>query len=60
MQYVSETLDLSLKFDGEVDTLDDIVKYIDSDFARSKTDWKSIGGHIFMLARAVINHLSKS
>lgn len=33
LQYISEMLDLSLKFDGEVDTLDNIVGYTNSNFA---------------------------
>ena len=38
---IYKTLDLSLKFDGEADMPDDVVKYTDSDFAGSKTDRKS-------------------
>lgn len=40
LQYVSETLDFGLKFDGEAGTLDDIVGYTDSNFAGSKSDRK--------------------
>lgn len=38
---------------------DDVIEYIDSDFAGSKTGWKSTGGYIFMLARVAISYLSK-
>ncbi len=54
-----EILELSLKFDGEADTPDDGVKYTDLDFAGFKTDRKSTGGYVFMLAGAAISHLSK-
>ena len=38
---------------------DDIVGYINYDFARSKIDWKSTGGYVFMLVRVAISYLSK-
>ncbi len=38
LRYVSETLELGLKFDGEADTPDDVIGYTDSDFAGSKPD----------------------
>ena len=59
LRYVSGTLDLGLKFDGEADTPDDVVGYTDSDFAGSKSDRKSTGGYVFMLAGAAISHSSK-
>lgn len=59
LQYVSGTLELSLTFDREANTLDDVIKYIDSDIARSKTDQKSTEGYVFILTRATIHHLSK-
>ena len=59
LQDVSGILDLGLKFDREADTPDDVVVYTNSNFAGSKTDSKSFGGYIFMLARAAISHLSK-
>lgn len=40
LQYISGILDLGLKFDGEVDTPDDVIGYIDFNFAVSKTDRK--------------------
>ena len=36
--YISGTLELELTFDDTADTLDDVIKYIDSDFAGSKSD----------------------
>ncbi len=59
LQYVSGTLELSLKSDREVDTPDDVNGYTDFDFAGSKPDQKSTGGYFFMLARAAISHSSK-
>lgn len=59
LQYVSRILDLSLKFDRKANILDDIVEYINSKFAWSKTNRKLTGGYIFMLAGAVISHLFK-
>ncbi len=59
LQYVSETLELGLKFDGEAKTQDNIIGYTDSDFAGSKLDPKSTECCIFMLAVAAISHLSK-
>lgn len=38
---MSKTLNLVLKFDREVDTQDDVVRYIDFDFTRTKTNQKS-------------------
>lgn len=38
LQYVSGALDLSLVFDGEADMPDNVVRYTDSNFAKSKTD----------------------
>lgn len=38
LQYVSETLELDFKFDGEADTSDGVVRYTNLDFARSKID----------------------
>ena len=35
LQYVSGTLHLGLKFDREADTLDDVVRYTDSDYTSS-------------------------
>ena len=59
LQYVSGTLDLSLKFDGEADTLDNVVGYTDSDFAGLKIDQKSTKGYVFILAEAAISHTFK-
>ena len=50
---------MSLKLNRETDTQDDIVGYIDSNFAESKTDRKSTRGYVFMLARVAISHSSK-
>lgn len=43
-------------FDGEADTSDDVIGYIDSDFARSKTDQKSTKSYLFILIKAEISH----
>ncbi len=59
LRYVSGTLELGLKFDGEADTSDDVIGYTDSDFAGSKPDQKSTRGYVFMLAGAAISHSSK-
>ena len=58
-RYVSGTLQLGLKFDGEADTPDDMIRYTDSNFVGSKPDRKSTGGHVFMLAGAAISHSLK-
>ena len=59
LQYLSRTLELGLTFNEEADTSDDVIEYTDSDFAGSKTDRKSTGGYVFMLAGAAISHSSK-
>lgn len=59
LQYISGTLNLSLKFDREADMPDNVIRYTDSDFARLKTNQKLIGGYVFMLIRADISHSSK-
>lgn len=59
LKYISETLDLSLKFDRKVNTLDDIVRYIFLDFVGLKIDQKLTENYIFILARVVTNHLFK-
>ncbi len=38
---------------------DDVVGFIDSDFARSKPNQKLTWGYIFMLAEGAISHSSK-
>lgn len=57
--YVSGTLHLGLKFDREVDILDDIVRYIDFNFAESKIDQKSTRRYIFKLTETAIKYLFK-
>ena len=57
--YVSETLYLSLTFDGETNTPDDMIGYIDSDFAGLKPNWKLTGGYVFIFAGVAISHLFK-
>lgn len=59
LQYISEILDLGLKFDREANTPDYVIGYINSNFARLKTDQKLIENYDFMLVRAVISYLSK-
>lgn len=59
LQYIYRTLDLGFTFDRKADTPDNVIGYTDSNFARSKTDWKSIGGWVFLLTRAAISHSSK-
>lgn len=41
LQYVFAILELSLTLDGEVNILDNIIGYTDSNFARLKINWKS-------------------
>ena len=59
LQHVSKTVDLGLKFDKETDIPNNIVRYVNSNFAWSKTDYKSTEDYIFMLLGAAISHLSK-
>ncbi len=49
LRYVSGTLELGLKFDGEANTPDDVIGYTDSDFAGSKQDRKSTGSYFLCL-----------
>lgn len=59
LQYQSGILELGLRFDKKVNTSDDLFGYINSDLAKSKTDWKSTRDFVFILARAVIIDLSQ-
>lgn len=59
LQYISQTLDLCLKFDKETDTSNDVIGYTDSDFLVLKTNQKSTRGYFFILVRAAISHFSK-
>lgn len=59
LQYVSGTLKLGLTFDRKADTLDDVIGNIDSNFAKSKTDWKSIKNYIFIPTGVAISSLSE-
>ncbi len=59
LQYISGTLDLGLKFNKKVDTLDDIIGYTEFDFSESKINWKSIRSNVFMLVDMIISHLFK-
>ncbi len=59
LRYVSGTLELGLKFNGEADNTDDVIGYTDSDFAGSKPDRKSSGSYVFMLVGVAISHSSK-
>ena len=59
LRYVSGTLKLGLIFDGNADTPDDVIGNTDFDFAGSKSDRKSAGGYVFMLAGAAISYSSK-
>lgn len=59
LQYISDILELDLIFDREVNTLNDVIWYINSNFVRLKIDWKSSGSYVFILIGAVISHLSK-
>lgn len=40
MQYIFEILDLNLKFEKKIEILNNMIEYIDSDFARSKNKLK--------------------
>lgn len=59
LQYIFKILDLDFKFDREIYTSDDIMRYINSYFARLKTNRKLTEGYVFILVRAAISHLSK-
>lgn len=59
LRYLSETLELGLTFDGEVDISDNVIGYTNSNFVKSKSDWQSTKGYVFILAEAVISHSSK-
>lgn len=59
LQYISEILELSLTFDRKINILDDIIGYTDFDFARLKTNQKSIKRYVFIFIRATISYLSK-
>lgn len=52
-------LKLELICDGKTNILDNIIRYIDSNFAELKIGWKSIRSYIFILVGVVISHLSK-
>ena len=58
LRYISGTIEKGLVFQGN-DTPDDVVGYINSDFAGSKTNRKSTGGYLFNLTSAAISHSSK-
>lgn len=50
---------MSLTFDKELNMLDDIVRYINFKFIKSKIYWKLNEDFNFMLVEAAINYLSK-
>lgn len=54
-----ETLNLSLKFNREKNIYDDVVEYIDFDFANSKKNWKSTGDYVLILTDATISQFFK-
>lgn len=58
MQYLSKKLDLNLTFDRKTDKADNIIRYIDSNFYKLKTDWKLIRVYIYMLVENEISYLS--
>ena len=47
---------MSLRVDGEADTPNDVIRYTDSNFAKSKPDQKLTGGYVLMLGEAAISH----
>lgn len=59
LQYISETLNLDLKFDKETDIPNDVTKYIDVNFTGSKKDEKLTRCYFFMSIGVVINQLFK-
>ena len=59
LRYVSDTLNKGLIFDDFVDTSNNVVGYIDVDFADIKTGRKFISDYMFLLAEAAISYYSK-
>lgn len=57
--YISGIFYLSLIFNRKVDILDHAIRYIVSNFTRSKSNLKLIRDFIFMLVRVTISSLSK-
>lgn len=50
---------MGLTFNKEADIPDNVIGYIDFDFAGSKTNWKLTRGYVFILVGAAISYLSK-
>ena len=59
LRYISDILNKSLIFDGSADTSNNVVDYIDADFADIKIERKFTSDYVFMLAEAAISHLFK-
>ena len=59
LRYISDTLNKGLVFDDFADTPNNVVDYIDIDFAGIKIGRKSTSNYVFLLAEAAISHYSK-
>lgn len=59
MQYISKILDLSLKFDKKENISDDVIRYIDFDFAKLKRKKKLTKSYVFMLTEVAISYSFK-
>ena len=59
LRYVFDTLNKNLIFDDSADTLNNVVDYIDVDFADTKIGRKSTSDYVFILAKVAISHSFK-
>ena len=59
LYYVFRILYLSLIFDKKVNISNNIIRYIDSNFAKSKPNQKLTKNYIFIFIKAVINYSLK-
>ena len=59
LRYIFDTLNKDLVFDDSANTPNNVVNYIDTDFAGTKTKRKFTSDYVFMLAGAAISHLFK-
>ena len=57
--YVFNIFQFSLILNNKINTLDDIIRYIDFNFVRLKFNQKSIRNYIFILAKTIISHFFK-
>lgn len=57
LYYVFGILKLGITFNRKADIANDVIKYINCNFFKSKTDWKFIEDYVFIPIRVVIRHL---